>query len=134
MRRALPFLFCMAALAGAPPPARVKEAFTHALPQMDGAHLRMQVLEVSYAPGGASAPHSHPFPVLVVVLEGALRTQVDGEPEHIYRAGECFYEAPNGVHRVSANASRTRRARFLACFLADKDAPLSTPIAQEEHP
>ena len=28
-----------------------------------------------------------------------------GEPETIYKAGESFYEAPKGIHLISANAS-----------------------------
>ena len=54
-------------------------------------------------------PHSHPCPVIGYVLEGALRTQVKGRPEAIYKTGESFYEAPNSVHGIS---STTRRARL----------------------
>lgn len=55
--------------------------------------------------------------------------QVKGERENIYKAGESFYEAPDGVHAVSANASRTERARFLAYFICDHEGPLSVPVA-----
>jgi quercetin dioxygenase-like cupin family protein len=63
--------------------------------------------------------------VIGYVLEGALRTGVDHTPETIVRAGDTFYEAPNGVHRVSANASDREPVRFLAFFLCDSDRPLS---------
>ena len=53
--------------------------------------------------------------------------QVKGEPEAIYKAGESFYEAPNGIHQVSANASNQEPAKFLAYFLCDHDTPLSVP-------
>ena len=59
------------------------------------------------------------------VVDGTLRTQVKGEPEAVYKAGESFYEAPNGVHQVSANASDRKPARLLAYFLCDRDTPLS---------
>ena len=99
--------------------------FSHALPRLDGDHLKVTIVEVSYGPGGSSPPHSHPCPVNGYVIEGALRTQVKGEAEAIYRAGESFYEAPNGIHQVSANASRTKPVKFLAYFVCDHDTPLS---------
>jgi quercetin dioxygenase-like cupin family protein len=100
---------------------------SHALPELDGSHLKVTVVEVSYGPGGSSAPHSHPCPVIGYVLEGALRMQVKGEPETVYKAGETFYEAPNGVHLISANASDKVPARFIVNFVCDRDTPLSVP-------
>jgi quercetin dioxygenase-like cupin family protein len=97
------------------------------LPQLDGRKLKATVVEVTYAPGGSSTPHSHPCPVIVYVVEGALREQVKGEPEAVYQAGDSFYEPPNGVHQVSANASQTEPVRFLAYFVCDHETPLSVP-------
>ena len=109
---------------------RVRTVFTSPLPKMDGNHLKATLVEVNYGPGESSAPHTHPCPVIVYVLEGALRTQVTGQPEAVYRAGQSFYEAPNGVHLVSANASKTVRARFMAYFVCDRDTPLSNNLPQ----
>jgi hypothetical protein len=53
---------------------------------MDGGHLEVEVVEVA---GGSSSPHSHPCPVIAVVVEGTIRTQVKGEPEAIYKAGQA---------------------------------------------
>lgn len=102
-----------------------RTAAARALPPMDGGHLAVTVVEVRYAPGGRSAPHSHPCAVIAYVLEGAIRTQVQGEPEVIRARGESFYEPPGAVHLVSANASQERPARFLAYFTCDRRAPLS---------
>jgi quercetin dioxygenase-like cupin family protein len=99
--------------------------FSQTLPVLNGSHLKATLVEVTYAPGESSPPHSHPCPVMVYVLEGAVRSQVKGEKEAIYKAGESFYEAPNGVHQVSANASQTSPAKFLAYFICDHDTPLS---------
>jgi quercetin dioxygenase-like cupin family protein len=104
-----------------------RTVISHALPRMDGAHL---VVEVTYGPGGSSPPHSHPCPVVGYVIEGAYRTQVRGEPEAIYRAGESFYEAPSGIHLISANASDKEPVRFLATFTCDQEAPLSTDVPE----
>ena len=105
-------------------------AFSHALPHLDGAHLEATIVEVNYGPGESSAPHTHPCPVIGYVLEGTYRTQVKGEPEATYKAGETFYEAPNDVHLVSANASQTDPVKFLAYFICDHQAPLSTEVAE----
>lgn len=106
----------------------VRTVFTGPLPKMDGTHLKATLVEVNYGPGESSTPHTHPCPVIVYVLEGSVRTQVTGQPEAIYKAGQSFYEAPNGVHLVSANASKTDRARFLAYFVCDHEAPLSSKV------
>jgi quercetin dioxygenase-like cupin family protein len=107
--------------------AKTRVAIAQALSPMQGSHLKVTVVEVVYPPGGASAPHSHPCPVIGYVIDGALRTQVKGEPEKIYKAGESFFEAANGVHQVSANASDTVPAKFLAYFVCDHETPLSVP-------
>lgn len=94
---------------------------------MDGTHLKATIVQVVYRPGEFSPPHSHPCPVIGYVLEGAVRTKTKGEPEGVYKAGESFYEAPNGTHEISANASSTESAKFLAYFVCDRDTPLSVP-------
>ena len=106
---------------------RTTTILTQPLPQLRGGDLTVQVLEVRYGPGESSMPHSHPCPVVGYVLEGAVRMQVMGGPEKIYKTGESFYEAPDGVHLVSANASKIAPARFLATFICDHTGPLSVP-------
>jgi quercetin dioxygenase-like cupin family protein len=112
---------------------RARVAFAHALPKMDGDHLKATLVEVNYGPGESSTAHSHPCPVIGYVLEGEIRSQVKGEPEAVYKVGESFYEPPNGVHLVSGNASQTRPARLLAYFLCDHDAPLSSAAPEASH-
>ena len=111
---------------------RSRIALAQVLPHLDSSQLQVKLVEVTYPPGGFSAPHTHPFPVVVYVIDGALRVQVKGEPETIYKAGESFYEAPNGEHLVSANASQQQPANFIACFVCDADKPLSLPISRTE--
>lgn len=108
--------------------------FTHVLPKLDGFHLKVTLVEVNYGPGESSPPHSHSCAVIGYVAEGTLRTQVAGEPEAIYKSGESFYEPPNGVHLISANASQTKSARLLAYFVCDHDGPLSTDPTKARKP
>jgi quercetin dioxygenase-like cupin family protein len=107
---------------------RARVVLTEALPALDGEHLKATVVEVNYGPGESSAPHSHPCPVIGYVVAGALRTQLRGEKEAVYKAGESFYEPANGVHAVSANASQTEPAQLIAYFVCDHDAALSVAV------
>jgi quercetin dioxygenase-like cupin family protein len=114
----------------AQPKDRVRIVISKALSKLDGGHLKVNLVEVRYGPGEASPPHSHPCAVIGYVVEGAIRTQVKGEPETTYKAGESFYEAPNGVHLVSANASSTQPAKLVAYLICDHDAPLSVAVPE----
>jgi quercetin dioxygenase-like cupin family protein len=105
-------------------------AFSHALPQLNGDKLAVTLVEVNYGPGESSPPHSHPCPVTGYVVKGTLRTQVQGEPEQTYKAGDSFYEAPNGVHSISANASDKLPLKLLAYFVCDHDTPLSIAVPE----
>jgi quercetin dioxygenase-like cupin family protein len=67
----------------------VKTNFSHPISNVAGKSLVAQ--EVSYPPGGASAPHRHSNSAFIYpyVVSGQIESQVEGQPEHIYRAGEC---------------------------------------------
>ncbi|MGO8796860.1 MAG: cupin domain-containing protein [Candidatus Sulfotelmatobacter sp.] len=108
-----------------PPKDRAQILLSQRLPSLNGTSLKAVLVEVRYGPGEASKPHSHRCAVVGYVVEGAIRSQVEGEPESTYKAGESFYDPPNGVHLVSANASPTTPAKFVAYFICDHDQPLS---------
>lgn len=104
-----------------------KPAYSHELPAMDGNHLRVFVRDIEVAPGEASPAHSHPCAVIGHVAGGAFRHKVKGEPEAVYKAGEDFYEPPNGVHEVFANVSEKDPARLIAIFVCDHETKLTVP-------
>lgn len=120
------------------PAVQTRTVLSHPLPALKADHLSVHVVRVRYAPGQSSQPHSHPCPVIGYVLEGAVRMQVqDPDAAHpgpvtVYRAGDSFYEAPNGNHLVSANASQSEPATFLATFVCDHPATLTTPVHPSE--
>ncbi len=82
---------------------------------------KVTLLELSYGPGESSAPHRHPGPVVVYILEGALEAQIDDGPVRTYKKGESFFEPANALHKVSRNASQTEPVRFLAYMLTSAD-------------
>src|SRR5208282_2738700 len=94
-----------------PPPASVTELMTRDL--IGGPDKEVVVLTVTYPAAGASLPHRHDAQVFVYVLEGELTMQVRGGPAVTLRPGMTFYEAPDDIHVVSANASKTASAKML---------------------
>ena len=92
----------------------------------------MTLVEVTYPPGGANAAHRHPCPVIGYVLAGAVRMQLQGREEQVFRAGDTFFESPADVHAVSANASQEEPARFLAYFVCDRETPLTLPATEDK--
>ncbi|HJT76961.1 MAG TPA: cupin domain-containing protein [Gemmataceae bacterium] len=93
-----------------------------ALPEkLDGKEAKVTVLELERAPGSAGAPHRHPGPVFVYVLDGELESAIDGQSPKVYTKGQMFYEPPRALHRVSRNPSKTTPVRFLAFLLTAKD-------------
>ncbi|AEH89974.1 cupin domain-containing protein [Mesorhizobium sp. B283B1A] len=108
----------------------VKLVYDHALPNVPGKSLKAVLVE--YGPGGTSPAHTHPSSAFIyaTVLEGAIRSQVNGGPVKTYRAGESFSEFPGDHHAVSENASKTERARLLAVFVVDTNETNLTTYAK----
>jgi quercetin dioxygenase-like cupin family protein len=114
-------------------PARetVTVAADQPIPNVPGKRLVSHI--VDYAPGGSSAAHRHASSAFIYayVLSGEIRSQVDGEPARVYRAGEAWFENPGAYHRISANASDTEPARLLAVLVVDAaDKQLVIPDSQ----
>jgi quercetin dioxygenase-like cupin family protein len=124
----------MACADGAAPPrdAVVQELMVRDLAGVIGREVRM--LTVEYIAAGASLPHRHNAQVFVYVLDGAVRMQIEGAAPVTLGPGETFYEGPDDVHTVSANASQTKPARILVFIIKNKAAPVSTPVAPQVHP
>ena len=97
----------------------------------------LEAVTVSYPPGAKSGAHHHANSAFIMayVISGAIRSQVEGEPARVYRAGETWQEAPGAHHTISENASATDPAELLAVFLIDTgDGPLTTDDVAEDQP
>ena len=101
------------------PGAKVSVIFDQGLPNVPGKSMRAVLVE--YEPGAGSPSHRHPKSAFIYarVLEGAIRSKVNDEPEHTYKAGESWTEKPGDHHQVSKNASATEPAKLLAIFVVD---------------
>jgi quercetin dioxygenase-like cupin family protein len=119
------------ALADAPASknAKVTLVYQHELPNVPGKSMKGVLVE--YGPGGYSPGHLHPKSAFIyaTVLEGAIRSQVNDGPVTIYKAGQSFSEMPGDRHGVSANASKTKKAKLLAVFVVDtSETELTLPL------
>ena len=103
------------------------QRFKQDIPELNTKNWEVNVLEVSYAPGGSSGAHRHPGITIVYVLEGEVVSKVADGPETAYKQGEVFMETPNQLHGVSRNASSTKPAKILAVMLSEKGKDLTTP-------
>jgi quercetin dioxygenase-like cupin family protein len=110
---------------GKAPDATVKDLMTKALTGAGAKEVRM--LTVEYLPGGASLAHRHNAQVFVYVLEGTVKMQVAGGPLLTLGPGETFYEGPDDIHTVSANASPTKPARILVFMINEADVQVPLP-------
>lgn len=89
--------------------------------KLDGKEAKATAVEVTLAPGQASAPHRHPGPAFGYILEGEYEWAIDDQPAKILKAGETFYEPGGCLHRVSRNPGKVK-ARVLAWVLHPRDA------------
>jgi quercetin dioxygenase-like cupin family protein len=108
-----------AAHAAAGHPETVTPLFKRALPNVPG--KAMVAVEVSFPPGAAAAPHTHPASAFLYayVLSGEIVSAVDQEPPHVYKTGDSWYEAPGARHPVTRNPSKDTPARLLVVFITD---------------
>ena len=97
----------------------VRKLFEQALPNVPGKTLT--AVEVDYAPGGRSGPHRHPASgvVFAYVLAGAIRSQVEGGPVAVFRAGESWF---------GRRPPTTSSARMPAAPSPPACSPCSSPI------
>lgn len=112
--------------------ASAAPVFEQALPNVPG--KTMTSVLVRYDPGGKSPAHTHSGTAFVFayVLSGSIRSQVNGGPVKVYRAGESWFEEPGAHHQVSENASKERPASLLAVFVADTGDRNLTVYDQEK--
>jgi quercetin dioxygenase-like cupin family protein len=117
---------CGAAAGAAPGEVRVKPLQQQAVNLPAASEANVVLLE--FPPGAGAAPHRHPGPVFVYVIEGAIEMQVEGGPLTTVRAGEVFYEPPGRIHQVGRNARADAPARAVAFLLGPAGQPVKLPV------
>ena len=118
---AAPLILPTGSTHGEPLRETVTVAADEPIPNFSGKRLVSHV--VDYPPGASSAAHRHAPSAFIYayVISGEIRSQINGEPARVYRAGEAWFENPGAHHAVSANASESEPARLLAVLVVDAD-------------
>lgn len=96
-----------------------------ALPNVQGKTFTSA--RVTFPPGARAMPHRHGDAFLYAyVLDGAVRSQVDGEPLRMYHRGDNWVEQPGAHHVATQNASDTEPAELLVVFVSTTGEQLKT--------
>ncbi len=129
--RALVVLLLAAAPAIAAPPEEIVSPLVgQALPGVPG--KRFTAVTVTFPPGARAAPHRHGGAFLYAyVLEGSVRSKLEGEPLQVYRAGQGWTEQPGAHHLLTENASGTASAKLLVIFVSEEGEALKTEDAAQ---
>ena len=114
--------------AAAPVRETVAPLLQQVLPGVPG--KQFTAVTVDFPPSARAVPHRHGTAFLYAyVLEGSVRSQLEGEPVRTYRKGQGWTELPGAHHLRTENASATAPARLLVTFVSDAGASLKTPDA-----
>ena len=102
------------------------EVFKTTMNDVLGRVLSVRVLERDAGTG--SPAHRHPGSHTVgYVLEGSYEVKIDDGPVRKLGAGEAFYEAPNALHAVSRNGSKSAPVKYLVIQVSDPTKPATVP-------
>ena len=100
----------------------VTRELLQASPATDLPDWETRLFLITYPPGADASNHWHPVVGLGFVLEGAMVSAFDGDPEETFLAGQSFTDRAS-FHRVSRNASTTEFLRFLIAYTVRRGEP-----------
>jgi quercetin dioxygenase-like cupin family protein len=106
-----------------PPSETLSPLLQAALPNVNGETFTSAL--VDFPPAARAVPHRHGAAfVYAYVLDGTVRSQLDGEPMRTYRQGENWVEQPGAHHVLTENPSTTAPAKLLVIFISNTGDPL----------
>lgn len=107
-----------ATMASTRPTETLKPLLQQALPNVKGKTFTSAI--VDFPPHASALPHRHGQAfVYAYVLEGTVRSQLDGKPATTYHQGENWVEPPGAHHVLTENTSRTEPAKLLVVFVSN---------------
>jgi quercetin dioxygenase-like cupin family protein len=116
---------CGSAAWGAEPRESVSPVFQAALPR--GPDHTFTAVVVQLPPGARAAPHRHGHAfVFAYVLEGQVRSQLEGGRAQTYSAGQSWSEPPGAHHLLTENPSAAEPAKMLVVFISRPGDALKT--------
>ncbi|MFJ8363558.1 cupin domain-containing protein [Streptomyces sp. NPDC093984] len=107
-----------AAMASTRPAETPEPLLQQALPNVKGKTFTSMI--VDFPPNARAMPHRHGQAfVYAYVLEGTVRSQLDGKPVSTYHQGQNWVEQPGAHHVLTENTSPTERARLLVVYVSN---------------
>ncbi|WP_079023141.1 cupin domain-containing protein [Streptomyces odonnellii] len=91
-------------------------------------------IHIEWEPGDpGTPPHRHSGPAFGYVIEGAVRFELEGEPERVVEAGGTFWE-PGGdvIHYQDGNARTDARTRFVVTMMCAPGKPMLELVDEDE--
>ncbi|WP_326818486.1 cupin domain-containing protein [Streptomyces sp. NBC_01762] len=100
------------------PSETLSTLFEQALPNVPGKTFTSAI--VDFPPAARAVPHRHGNAfVYAYVLEGTVRSQLEGGPMRTYHQGENWVEPPGAHHTLTENTSQTESAKLLVIFISN---------------
>jgi quercetin dioxygenase-like cupin family protein len=87
-----------------------------------GEKQEVRVFTANFKPGDKTVFHTHRFPVVVYVLEGEFRLEMEGRNPITVKTGQAFVE-PQKVKMTGYNRSSTEPLRVMIFYVSDPDSP-----------
>lgn len=87
----------------------------------------VQMMVVDLPPKSKSIAHIHPCETFGYVIEGEIESVFEGKT-YVYKAGDAFYEIPNGKHLSTSNNDPTKTAKLVVFYIHDKGKPTFLPM------
>jgi len=87
----------------------------------------VRVLTANFRPGERTLFHTHRFPVIVYILEGAFRLELEGREPITVRTGQAKM-MPSNVKMTGYNNSSTDPLRLVVFYVSDPGMPFLDPI------
>ncbi|MET8810349.1 cupin domain-containing protein [Streptomyces sp. NPDC004546] len=106
-----------AVMASTRPTETLEPLLQQALPNVKGKTFTSAI--VDFPPNASALPHRHGQAfVYAYVLQGTVRSKLDGKPATTYHQGENWVEQPGTHHVLTENTSRTKPAKLLVVFVS----------------
>jgi len=86
---------------------------TQLLKEKGFSNKSVEMMIVDFPPRSKSPSHRHPCPTFGYLISGEIVSVFEGKTYH-YKAGDSFYETPNGLHSDARNDSKTSPAKLFS--------------------
>lgn len=86
---------------------------------MEGKEMNLWTADL--APRAQTGKHHHPTPRFVIVLEGSVVLEMEGQPPQTFKANQAFQEPPDVVHN-SGMRVRQSWLKLLESSMREKDS------------